>query len=219
LKCGWKLHEALSPHQGDARIRRIAAMSGKQLWLGMLAGVMCGLCGCGGSAGSPEAQVSFPPPEQSVFNFLEAVRTGNDAEASNMLTPVAREKTQAMQLVVAPPGSDTASFEVLETELVEQDAAHVASKWTDLDDQGNAHTDEIVWILRLEENGWRIAGMGTKLFEDEPPLYLNFEDPEDMMRKQKLAEEEIMRRAEAADMQESRQARNPAAAEEGAQQR
>jgi len=183
----------------------------KQLWLAVLAGVTCGLCGCGGTAGSPEPQASFPPPDQAVFTFLEAVRVGNDTEASNMLTPVAREKTQAMQLVVAPPGSDTASFEVLETELVAEDAAHVASKWTDLDDEGKPHTDDILWILRLEENGWRIAGMGTKLFEDEPPLYLNFEDPEDMLRKQKLAEEEIMRRAEAADAQESRQARNPAA--------
>ncbi len=71
----------------------------------------------------------------------------------------------------------------------------MACTWTDIDDEGEPHADEIIWALRHEPEGWRIAGMATKIFEDQPPLLLNFEDPEDMQRKQRLAEEEMERRA------------------------
>ena len=37
--------------------------------------------------------------------------------------------------------------------------------------------------------------MGVKVFEDLDPVYLNFEDPADMMRKQQLVEQEMQRRA------------------------
>lgn len=112
-----------------------------------------------------------------------------------MLTDMARKKTKEMNVVVAPPGSPTASFKVGETEMVEE-GARVRSFWTDLGDDGKHHTDEIIWFLRLEPEGWRIAGMAMQLFADQKPLLLNFEDPADMMRKQKLAEEEMVRRDE-----------------------
>src|SRR5437762_2724858 len=51
-------------------------------------------------------------PDQAVFDFLEAVRTGNDRLAAAMLTPLARQKTAEYELVVAPPGSPTAKFKV-----------------------------------------------------------------------------------------------------------
>ena len=37
--------------------------------------------------------------------------------------------------------------------------------------------------------------MATAVFEGEQPLYLNFEDPADMMRKQSLVEQEFERRS------------------------
>jgi hypothetical protein len=103
-----------------------------------------------------------------------------------------------MDMAVAPIGSDSASFTVGEVELPEEgngELAHVASTWTDIDDDGQPRTDEILWVLRHEEQGWRIAGMATKVFEEEPPLLLNFEDPTDMRRKQQMAETEMERRA------------------------
>jgi hypothetical protein len=111
-----------------------------------------------------------------------------------------------MQLVVAPPGSSTAAYQVGEVEFIGSEGAHVASTWTDVAEDGKKHTDTIVWILRRDPEGWRIAGMGTRIFEDQPPLLLNFEDPEDMIRKQRLAEEELQRRAQAGS-----QAKRPAA--------
>ena len=74
------------------------------------------------------------------------MRTGNDAEASLMLTEVARQETQKHELVVSPPGSETAKFEVGDVEYVLKDElAHVASKWTDIGEDGQPHGDDIVW--------------------------------------------------------------------------
>ncbi|HXT60705.1 MAG TPA: hypothetical protein VN699_18840 [Pirellulales bacterium] len=139
-------------------------------------------------------------PAEAVAVFLEAVKNGEDDKANSMLTKLALEETAKMNMVVAPPGSESATFEVGEVELLsegDEQGAHVASKWTDLGDDGQPHTDDIVWMLRKEPEGWRIAGMATTVFEGEPPLLLNFEDPQDMQRKQQLAEEEMQRRMRA----------------------
>lgn len=156
-------------------------------------------CGKSDNAPAPEAAAQAAPvgtPDQAVRQFLEAVRTGNADATAAMLTDLARKKTAEMDLSVAPAPSPTATFEVGQVEYVTEakDGAHVATKWTDLDGDGQSRSDEILWVLRLEPQGWRIAGMATKLFEDELPLILNFEEPEDMLRKKQLAEEEMHRR-------------------------
>jgi len=148
-----------------------------------------GLSNTQGSAGAQVSGSATDTPDRAVFEFLEAVRTGNDQQASSMLTPVARQKTAEMQMVVAPPGSPTAKFKVGEVEYVtpNKDGAHVWTSWTDqIDTQGHTRTDDIIWVLRHEDEGWRIVGMVTKVYADQPPLILNFEDPEDMLRKQQL---------------------------------
>ena len=153
----------------------------------------------GSNAADSQQQPLAPPattPAEAVTNFLEAVRRGDDGQAEALLTDLARMKTREMDLAVAPPGSTTAQFDVTATEFPyeEQNIAHVASTWSDIDDSGRDRSDEIVWILRRENAGWRIAGMATKLFDDQPPLILNFEDPEDMIAQEKAAKAEIDRR-------------------------
>jgi hypothetical protein len=177
--------------------------------------------GCSSEAPStPETAAATAPaearpgPDVAVFEFLKAVQTGDDKKAAEMLTQKAREETTKMEMVVAPPGSDTASFEVGEVQMLEDKGAYVSSTWTDLDEQGQPHSDQIVWLVRNEPEGWRIAGMVTKLFDSK--LVLNFEDPQDMMRKQQLAEQEMMRRTQqqiqgtaAGQQPDSTQARQP----------
>src|SRR5258708_2374901 len=68
-------------------------------------------------------------PDRIVAEFLEAVRIGDDKKAADMLTPLAQQKTADMQMVVAPPGSDTAKFQVQDVELI-GDGAQVATDWT-----------------------------------------------------------------------------------------
>ena len=40
---------------------------------------------------------------------------------------------------------------------------------------------EIVWALRQQTDGWRIAGMATQVTPAEAPIFLNFEDPDEML--------------------------------------
>lgn len=166
--------------------------------------------GCGSGSGGGDAAYNGPGPEVTVFNFLEAVRTGNEATTAGMLTPTARTKVQEFGWTIAPTGSETASFEIGDIEQKDEFVAHVASTWTDIGEQGQPESETIVWLLRREEEGWRIGGMGTNLFEGEPPLFFNFEDPEDMDRKQKLAEQEIERRVRAAQAGENPASDSPA---------
>jgi hypothetical protein len=140
-------------------------------------------------------------PDNCVKMFLEAVKKGDDKTSGALLTKTAREKTGEMNLQVAPPGSETATFEVGETELhkkEQEEGAYVTSKWTDLGDDGKPHTDEIIWMLVKDPDGWRIVGMGVKVFPDLDPVFLNFEDPQDMLHKQQMVEQEMIRRANAA---------------------
>ena len=190
--------------------RRIGAVA-------VLAGcVMLGVAaGCGksqSSAGKPvpaseelasqaempaaQSGVELEGPAAAVRDWLEAVRTGNDEKATAMLTTLAREKTAAMNLSVRPPASETAKYEIGRVRMVGDDAAQVAATWTDLDEEGKPQTDEAIWVLRKEPQGWRIAGVAATVFPGEPPLKLNFEDPEDMLLKQQWLREEYRRRAE-----------------------
>ncbi len=165
-----------------------------------LAATVCAallLSGCGTSSepkpGAETATSDARGAEAVIREFLSAVKKGDDKLASELLTQVARQKTTEMEMVVAPPGSDTASFKVLESEI-EGNEAQVATDWTDLDADGRPRTDRIVWLLRRDSADWRIRGMATRVFPDMAPIMLNFEDPEDMLRKQQQAEEEIARR-------------------------
>jgi hypothetical protein len=185
-------------------------------WLLLVSGIVA-LVGCGQSnKGAPTAVAdgkhvasTVAPagngPDRAVYDFLEAVRTGNDEKAAKMLTPLAREKVAEQHMVVAPPGSDTARFEVGQVQTLGDDGARVAIKWTDLDETGKPHSDEVLWMVRRVDEGWRIAGVAAPVFEGEPPLLLNFEDPADMLAKQKLVREEIKRRADQAAVQATSQ--------------
>ena len=174
--------------------------------LGVL--LLTGLVGCDSAStgGGPPAEAT---PEHAVHSFLEAVRVGNEKQAALMLTSVARTKTAETDMVVAPVGSDTASFKIGKVEQVAENAAHVDTFWTDLDEEGKPHTDEVIWFVRKDPEGWRISGMATRVFDNQIPLVLNFEDPEDMMRKQEAAEREIAKRSgetlQAAKPQDGRQ--------------
>jgi len=148
----------------------------------------------GAQAAKGDQSISAQHAAQAVRDFLESVRAGNDEKAASMLTPLARQKTAETSRAVAPPASDTAKYAVGEVEMIGPDAAHVASEWTDLDEQGQPVTEVILWIVHKCDEGWRIAGMAAKPFPDQDPLVLNFEDPDDMDRKQRLAAQEYQRR-------------------------
>lgn len=140
--------------------------------------------------------VGTEPARAAVVAFLDAVKAGDETKAQNCLTAPARTRTAERGISVAPPVSDTASYTVTECEMLENgDVVHVATAWTDVDEAGTKTTDTIVWAVRLDAEGWRIAGMAVEVFPGEPPLLLDFEDPDDMLRKQQAVMAELERRA------------------------
>jgi len=197
-------------------------------WIAMSAILAVGVVGCQKSEGTPgaavpgaqgsaaatgdagQAQGNASPapvvakldgPAAAVFEFLEAVKTGNDAKATQMLSTVAREKTAALNRTVSPPASDTARFQIGKVEYRAEDLAAVNCTWTDLDEKGEPQTDAAVWMARREPQGWRIAGVAATVFPGEPPLLLNFEEPEEMLQKQQWVRDEIRRRQQQAELQ------------------
>ena len=186
-----------------------------RVWIGWFAVLALVVAGCGKSDGTgkqagtpadrdgvpsaagvdPTAVAKAEGPTAAVGEFLEALRTGNDAKATRMLSATAREKTAAINRNLTPPASDTARFTIGKVEYIGDDGARVSCTWTDLDEEGQAKSDDAIWVVRREPEGWRIAGVAAQVFPGEPPLLLNFEDPEDMFRKQQWVREEIRRRA------------------------
>lgn len=161
---------------------------------------LTGCCGGGSSDKSKAAPAKTDAegqkggPAAATHAFLDAARRGDDDKAKSMLTPTARKEITRRGLSVAPPSSDTAKFEVGEVKKVSDQIAHVASRWTDVDVEGKPQSHEMTWILRRVDEGWRVGGMATVVFEGEPPLLLNFEKPQEMLRQKQMLREEVARR-------------------------
>jgi hypothetical protein len=124
--------------------------------------------------------VPSDPIARVVYEFLEAVRQGDTAIAGQRLTPTALQKTQEANLVFSPPGSPTATFKVGNVEMIEKDKAVVDSVWTDLDADGKPHSEPTLWALRLTDGAWRISGMIAEMDPNQPPMVIDFENPETM---------------------------------------
>jgi hypothetical protein len=157
------------------------------------------LTGCSGS-NTAVAAPGTEPAKATVTAFLEAIKRGDDPGAQAMLTKVARAKTQELGISVAPPVTSTATYSIRECEVIPgtDDLVHVGTTWTDTDPDGFTTTENVVWAVRLDPEGWRVAGMATRIFDDMPPLLLNFEDPEDMIAKQEMVAQELQKRAQQA---------------------
>lgn len=171
-------------------------------WFLLLAAVPLTLAGCGQQATTVATEEDAAPgPAAAVKEFLEAIRTGNDVVADQMLTSAARQEARDKGMGVAPPGSDTVTFEVGEAEMLPDDRAQVPCQWTDRDEEGGTHTDEVIWVLRKEPEGWRVGGMVAKIFPDLPPYRFNFENLDDMIAQQEAVNAEKERRAAGARAQ------------------
>jgi hypothetical protein len=178
------------------------------------------LTGCSGGSTTIGTSTT-DPAKATVTAFLEAIKRGDDAGARAMLTKVARAKTEELGISVAPPVTSTATYSIRECEVIpgSDDLVHVGTTWTDTDPDGFTTTENVVWAVRLDPEGWRVAGMATRIFEDLPPLLLNFEDPEDMIAKQELVAQELQKRAQQAASSQGKQPETRTAAGAGDGQR
>lgn len=179
-----------------------------------------GIVGCGKSDSPPQAaqtdpsqnatQVAGPPrqvpgdatPDQVVTVFLDAMRAADAPTIESLLTSKAREETVRHQMPVEPVAAPHAQFQVAAPQYLPMNpnGAHVQAQWVESDGQ-NTYTHTVIWVLRRQAEGWRIAGFAIELIPGQGPQFLNFEDPADMLKKQ----EEALAAAEAAAAQAATQ--------------
>ena len=164
--------------------------------LGVATVVGCGSAPTGGEDAQSSAASQTAGPATTVQTFLEGARTGDDEKVASMLTALARTELAKRGIPVAPARSDTARFEVGEVRYPAEGVAHVTSRWIETVEPATsqAAAQEPTWVLRKEPEGWRIGGMAVVVFEGEPPLLLNFEQPDDMVRQMELLQVEIAKR-------------------------
>jgi hypothetical protein len=158
----------------------------------------------------PVGLTNATPPDQIVEAFLNALRTGDSGVAEALLTRQAREETRKRDLTVQQLGAPDATFTIGTPEYLgtQKNGVHVNTTWTE--EQGAAVINyDIVWALRRHDVGWRVAGMGAQLGPEQPVVYLNFEDPDDMLAKWREADDAVA--ASQAPDSEVRQAQNPQA--------
>jgi hypothetical protein len=170
-----------------------------------------GLAGCNGQTGSapavtkaensPAAANSMPEtpapqpiavpvsaaPDQVVTVFLNALRSGDSPTTESLLTAKAREELAKHSMSVDVQSAPNATYQIRNAEVLADNlsGAHVSSVWTEKFDDGD-ETYEIVWVLRRQSEGWGAAGMAMQLIPEQQP-HLNFENPEDMLKKKEEA--------------------------------
>jgi hypothetical protein len=140
-------------------------------------------------------------PAETVAQFYQALRTGQDAAIAALLTDKARTETANNGLDIQSQGSSRLEYEVGEVDYIDDgmQGAHVKSLWIDFTPDGEKTGTEVIWVLRKQPEGWRIAGMATQVLEGQLPLFFNFEDPEDMLRKKEYVEQQYRLAEEAMD--------------------
>ncbi len=155
-----------------------------------------------GEHGSPNAT-----PDKTVIEFLKAARSGDQHRLSSLMTDKAKDQTSKHNVNFELESYQNASFEVGEFEYLtkDKDSAHVACKWTDRDADGATFTHDVIWVLRKEDDGWRVAGMITRPFPDEPPVAFNYESFKELMEAKTSVEQESQRRMD----QEQKYAKSP----------
>jgi hypothetical protein len=139
------------------------------------------------ASAQPIAVPSNAAPDQIVTVFLNAMRSGDSPTTESLLTSKAREELAKHSLSVDVQSAPNATYQVHRAEILQEaGGAHVRSVWTERFDDGD-ETYEIVWALRHQPEGWRVAGMAMELLPGQPMQFLNFEDPSDMLRKKEEA--------------------------------
>lgn len=195
--------------EGIAMARAWSYWAGS-FWAGVLGvGLGLSLAGCGGgqvasqkeeaieAADWTEAEVVAhrQQVEQVVSSFFEGLRAVNLQKIDNALTKKARENN-----LIEPESQRNAVHKIAEIQIKSkaEKIAYAVASWDFLDDDGKTviGQDQAIWALRLEPEGWRIAGSIMRVPDlDDRMVALDFEDKvgyEDTVR---AMEQEIMARA------------------------
>ncbi|MDR2115114.1 MAG: hypothetical protein LBP87_01910 [Planctomycetaceae bacterium] len=155
--------------------------------------------GCGGETVlSPEPVAVFPAtdtdlPETSdvaeiVSRFMTAILHGESQTIRTLLTPPARQKSEELGISFTPQTSRTASFTIDRIVPQGENCVYVHTTLTDLNEEAEKESAEIIWIMAKSAEGWRISGAAAEIFDGQDKTFLNFEDPEEAQNAISLAE-------------------------------
>ena len=163
--------------------------------IGLALLALADVSGCGKSSDSsgPAAGGAADTPDKPVATFLKALCDNDQDAMFAMLTAKGRDALRERGMSPGMNGGEEASYEVLEFEYVDE-GAHVACNWIEKQPDGTSLTTPVIWIMHKESAGWRVAGMALRPFNDMRPIFFNFEDPVDMVKKQEMIDQEIARR-------------------------
>lgn len=161
---------------------------------------------------SPQEVPGDATPDQVVTVFLDAMRAADGKAVESLLTTKAREETIKHNMPVEPVAAPHAQFQVAAPQYLPMNpnGAHVQAQWVESDGM-LTYTHTVIWVLRRQNDGWRIAGFAIELVPGQGPQFLNFEDPADMLKKQQEAVAALQAAGEAAAAQQAQQPTQPGA--------
>ena len=126
---------------------------------------------------SPAQQdATLSPLKSTAHRFLQAVVDGDTQQATRLLTPQAVQQLQNSGKAFAPPGLETATFEIGEVRKLSDDQAFVQCYLTDSSAQQTTR-EEMCCVVKLVNGQWRISGIAFKIQPNQRPFILDFEKP------------------------------------------
>jgi len=154
------------------------------------------------AAAEPKQVPADATPDQVVSVFLESMRAADALTVETLLTGKAREETRRHNMPVEPVAAPHAQFQVAAPQYLPMNpnGAHVQAQWVESDGM-QTYTHTVIWVLRRQTDGWRIAGFAIELVPGQGPQFLNFEDPADMLKKQQEAVAAIQAAGQATALQ------------------
>lgn len=146
-----------------------------------------------GATGTTATEAASELPAEVVARFYHALRDGDNGAIESLLSDKARDETAKSGLAIQSEASAALAYEIGETDFVtdQLDGAHVMSLWSEPGPDGSLVSTQVIWVLRRQQNGWKISGMATPIEEGQLPLLFNFENPEDMLQKKAYVESQM----------------------------
>lgn len=118
-------------------------------------------------------------PGEVVSYFLDALQAGDTPHVAGVLTRKARVEMSKEGYEVKAVGRPDMKFEIGAIKYLgnRKDAAHVETIWTSTDKSAEEATINLIWVLRKQELGWRVAGVAFDAEDGESKEFVNFENP------------------------------------------
>lgn len=147
--------------------------------------------GCGSSepVSAPQAKTTSTQKELIKIvatEFLEALRQGESETASSKLTPLAQEQIHKSDMDFSLLENEAASYTIgkvetqADNEDIEANQAIVEAVWSEPNDTAPAYQEKWTIALQNIDGQWGILGILADEGPNQPPLVMNFENPDDV---------------------------------------